>query len=1083
MGKLVVIRIGEGNFELGFPVTLDIGEEGASFHTSLPGRLPDSLIDLLYEKWQSEYRKKVSGRMIAPPAQVANRSNSDLIESSNLLKQELNNWLNSKTFSPIKGKFQQKLKTDDTVRVIIQTENHRLRRLPWYLWDLFDSYRFAEVALSLSEVERVDKSVKPKPKVRILAILGDSSPDPRTGIRLNINADKQFWESLPDAETVFLGDEDEPSREKFNEQLWDENGWDILFFAGHSSSQSDATTGEMYINSKESLTIAELKYALQKAIERGLQLAIFNSCDGLGIARDLAELQIPQIIVMREPVPDAVAQNFLKYFLSSFSSGKSLSLAVREAREKLHGIENYFPCASWLPVICQNPAVEPITWNQLIGIDESSRRKATANVQNQLSRQEFKNRRALLAQVRTEVWGLLEQSLHHAVLINLHKENQPDLVKRSWDVEVKVGKTQSRESVNSNIIKIFDRESIAGKLLILGLPGAGKTTTQLELAQELIKRAENDANEPMPVLFNLSSWKDDNQTIAQWLIQELKDKYRFRKKIGEDWLKDHEILPILDGLDELASHRQKKCVQAINQFMESEESPLYIVVCCRSEEYELWKTPLNLNGAICLSPLTEAQIQQYLARVELSKLWKKIKDYPVILDLIKTPLFLSMMTLAYESLSIDEWGSYTTKETCREYLFKVYVERMLKRQIKNLWYPVSKQPNEKNIKYWLSWLSSKLEKNNQTEFLIENMQPCLFLAIKYQNILTWCELIISMILFIIILVYIVHISYPVFYKFFSDYHYIQGVTQGVAKGIGMLVVLLSYLWSIRKEYLPGGKFMPGGKFSGGSQEIKLVRGLKFPKKEDISAFAQKHRSYAEEIHGLFWDKWEEQQINEMKENLRSLRTFKKVINFLFIFLWIPFVALSIIYKFTQNVSVILESITGLIILTFIFYILIFILKLIEKWMVKIIDNFHNIRLFGSTAGSFIAGFLSAIQKSDTDTVTSPNEGIFQSLFISVIITFFTGLTTAIICTLILGIKWGISLGIVLGIFIGLGFGGRACIQHFVMRLILWFSGNIPWNYARFLNYATERMLLQRVGGRYRFIHRFLQEYFANIKLN
>jgi GTP-binding protein EngB required for normal cell division len=121
----------------------------------------------------------------------------------------------------------------------------------------------------------------------------------------------------------------------------------------------------MYINRQESLTITDLKLALQKAIDRGLRLAIFNSCDGLGIARDLAQLQIPEIIVMREPVPDFVAQEFLKHFLSSFSNGQSLYLAVREARERLQGLENLFFCASWLPVICQNIAEVPSKWTQL----------------------------------------------------------------------------------------------------------------------------------------------------------------------------------------------------------------------------------------------------------------------------------------------------------------------------------------------------------------------------------------------------------------------------------------------------------------------------------------------------------------------------------------------------------------------------------------------------------------------------------------------------------------------------------------------------------------------------------------------
>jgi hypothetical protein len=29
---------------------------------------------------------------------------------------------------------------------------------------------------------------------------------------------------------------------------------------------------------------------------------------------------------------------------------------VREAREKLQGLEDRYPCATWLPVICQNPS-------------------------------------------------------------------------------------------------------------------------------------------------------------------------------------------------------------------------------------------------------------------------------------------------------------------------------------------------------------------------------------------------------------------------------------------------------------------------------------------------------------------------------------------------------------------------------------------------------------------------------------------------------------------------------------------------------------------------------------------------------
>jgi hypothetical protein len=141
----------------------------------------------------------------------------------------------------------------------------------------------------------------------------------------------------------------EPSLEMLTSALW--QGCNVFFFAGHSSSQKQ---GELQLNAYQSLTLEQLKHALRDAIAHGLKLAIFNSCDGLGLARSLADLNIPQVIVMREPVPDRVAQDFLKHFLAAFAQGHSLYLSVRVAREKLQGLEADYPCASWLRGLSSN---------------------------------------------------------------------------------------------------------------------------------------------------------------------------------------------------------------------------------------------------------------------------------------------------------------------------------------------------------------------------------------------------------------------------------------------------------------------------------------------------------------------------------------------------------------------------------------------------------------------------------------------------------------------------------------------------------------------------------------------------------
>ena len=192
-------------------------------------------------------------------------------------------------------------------------------------------------------------------EVRILSVLGD-----RTGI--DIESDQALLESLPD---VYLRLLSEPNQQQVTDQLW-EVPWDILFFAGHSEAPNgENTPGQIRLNAQESLSLGDLKYGLRKATARGLKLAIFNTCDGMGLLQNLHDLPIPPVIVMRYPVPDRVAQIFLKNFLLAFSEGLPLHQAVREAREKLQGIESQFPCATWLPVVCQNPASPPLTWEDL----------------------------------------------------------------------------------------------------------------------------------------------------------------------------------------------------------------------------------------------------------------------------------------------------------------------------------------------------------------------------------------------------------------------------------------------------------------------------------------------------------------------------------------------------------------------------------------------------------------------------------------------------------------------------------------------------------------------------------------------
>ncbi|MGJ5634617.1 NACHT domain-containing protein, partial [Nostoc sp. CALU 1950] len=337
-----------------------------------------------------------------------------------------------------------------------------------------------------------------------------------------------------------------------------------------------------------------------------------------------------------------------------------------------------------------------------------------------------KNERILLAAVKEEVTSRLRQSLHNAVLINLGKESQPQQVKRLWDAEIKIGLKPSEPLPDTTtILEVFDSQEMVGKLLILGAPGSGKTTTQLELAQALVTRAEEQPNYPVPLLFNLTSWKDDRQSLADWLVAELKSKYGVSNKLGKDWVNNHQLLPLLDGLDELEPQRQELCIHTINQFLAGETRPLYLVVCSRSEEYSNYATQLQLNGAIYLQPLTNNQIYNYLTSINYIELWSTISNDLNLLELIKTPLLLSITVLASQEISVEEWQHLNSTADRIQYLLDAYVGRMLTRDINSSAYLKNKTPNARKTRLWLVWLAQKMQRESKTEFLMEEIQSSL----------------------------------------------------------------------------------------------------------------------------------------------------------------------------------------------------------------------------------------------------------------------------------------------------------------------------------------------------------------------
>lgn len=580
--------------------------------------------------------------------------------------------------------------------------------------------------------------------------------------------------------------------------------------------------------------------------------------------------------------------------------------------------------------------------------------------------------RWLIDAVKTEVKSRLKDSLHNAVLINLGKEEQPIQVKPRWQAEIKIGeKPPSLLPEETSILKVFDAEEIAGKLLILGEPGSGKTTTLLELAKELITRAENEASQPIPVLFTLSTWKNNKQLIGEWLVAELHSHYGVRADIGRDLLEKRQLLPLLDGLDELKSSRQEVCIRAINQFLQGDTRPESLIVCSRIEEYKLSRTKLMLNGAICLQPLNEQQIQEYLQKLRLKELQQSLEADSEIWKLFKFPLLLSLTTLAYHKISITQWQELSSDRERQQYLFNAYIRRMQNRDITNRWYTNNSEPSSTQTLRWLAWLAKRLKEEAKTDFLIDKMNVS---YLSYWQKWEYRLLAILLSGLIAVLVFI-----PISSTAMSLIFWISISLQvGFNKKIN-LVETLNFSWlNIKNSLKQGTIYGLGYGLTCGFISGYLIKDLNAGIVLGFIAL------FSSSLCHALYDGLRGPEINVKKVSNQGIQ--KSALNAVF---------------------------TGL-----------------------------SLGLIGGLIGWFSGDYLALADYSR----------LFWALF-------------------------GILTGGCSGWLIG---GGLACLQHLTLRLVLWLNGDIPWNYSRFLNYANDRLFLQRVGGRYRFIHDSIREHFSSL---
>jgi hypothetical protein len=222
-------------------------------------------------------------------------------------------------------------------------------------------------------------------------------------------------------------------------------------------------------------------------------------------------------------------------------------------------------------------------------------------------------------------------------------------------------------------------EAFDYRLLLLGEPGSGKTTTLLSLIKTAADRRLQDPHAPLPIPAPLHKWNRETP-LQQWLKAQQESIYP-----GLD-VSDETPFYILDGLDEVETldpaldpHIDPRALLATQlSDMLVEDDSIRAVVTCRAADFSEIGGPLEMTGAVCLLPLHDDQIRDYLLSRQQHSLWNWVHRDPSVMHLLRIPLLLGMFSsIAYDAIDSARIEANVLTEF---QIFNLYVENRFRHE-------------------------------------------------------------------------------------------------------------------------------------------------------------------------------------------------------------------------------------------------------------------------------------------------------------------------------------------------------------------------------------------------------------------
>lgn len=967
------------------------------------------------------------------------------------------------------------------IRISINPEDPTLASLAQIPWELLyrkESREFLNLSNRTPIVRYLDlpqasTSLPFKAPFRILVVMAN----PIGQEELDLDHEKQLiqnsWGKRPDVQVDYL---ERASKDRIQRKLG-EAEYHALHFMGHGDFDSKTGKGVLVWEKEDrspDLISGEALGVLVRD-EPSLRFVFLNACKTAeggkvskhdpfaGVASALVLAGVPAVIAMHYPITDEAAITFSQKVYELLPACLPIDTIVGEARKAVFQVQEQKGGMEWAtPGLFMRSKDGKVfeSMYQLPPLDEAQ--------QKTFSRLTYKVKQFWIE-------GKLDKDIPVKPPIILGKKIVPHAVNTQWQGIVELPDEAEQEvQAGKPVAALFDE--MERSLLVLGDAGFGKSITLLSLAEELIRRHEQDPNQGIPVVLFLSTWKPGTQNLQSWISAEIFQRYKIPQELCETWMDEGRLILLLDGLDEVDKAYQTVCIAAVNDHITAQLSqghPANMVICSRYEEYYQSKEKFNFEGAVKLLPLEEEQIKSYLQQAgdRIRPLFEVLSQDEKLMDEAHSPLMLGMMSIAY-ALQPEAFkkllGENTSNSSTRKLVADVYVDRVFTTRLSSR----ISYPRERVVKS-LAYLAWEMKKHHQSVFYIERLQPH-WLTNPWERLASMLLFSLGLGILAGLIMFgmweasdLVDPSHPKAIKtqkywllltpvwIFCTVLYDTWRGRQVASKIGtgvlpevnithriinlsLRILVYALIWMVLWGVLC---LIENGKLDSlwlshpltGSPALAIIYALRAgirDKTDDIGT-----------SESLRWS-WD--------------RAFKGMIQGL---------------------------LAGLVV-----------------WMGFYLGNRTNIETYPTFASlalhlklyvplGLVAGFLfGGLTMGLVESKTRPNEGIILSLKNSLLAALVMGVVVGISFIFILKFRFpdqdhiltaSVYVSLMTSLIGFLWFGGFDVIRHFALRVVLTLTGKMPFHLPNFLDYASELILLQKIGGGYIFRNRLLMNYFED----